>query len=145
MKGFVLGLFAVLLLVPVAFAITDLEKYSIQDTLSLLYAKASLGDNVKLYFGNQPHKKVVKDFGIVRTMKRTNGVGKSDMEACQRSFVSGLVALQHEATKRGGNAVINIKTIWKNQVSESADTFECGAGTLMAGMTVTGTVVQIEE
>ena len=47
--------------------------------------------------------------------------------------------------KEGGNAVINIKSNYKNNTTESDTTFKCGAGNIMAGVALIGTVVRLEE
>lgn len=94
---------------------------------------------------DQEHPKVLKDFGEFRTSKKTNAFMKSDAEACQWVFASALIALRDRAIKEGGNAVINIKSNYGDNMTSSNETFQCGAGAIMAGVALVGTVVKIEE
>jgi uncharacterized protein YbjQ (UPF0145 family) len=81
--------------------------------------------------------------GEFATNKKTNAFGKSDLEACQHVFLSAVIELQERARKEGGNAVINIKSNYKNEVRESATEFTCGAGAVIAGVALTGEVVTL--
>jgi len=128
-----------------AFARDTVESYSIEDALGLEKAKSVLGDQVKFYFGNAFKGEVQKDFGEFRTNKKTNAFGKSDLAACQWAFLSAMVSLRDRALKEGGNAVVNIRSNYKNNMTTSETTFRCGAGGLMAGVALIGEVVTIEE
>jgi uncharacterized protein YbjQ (UPF0145 family) len=56
-----------------------------------------------------------------------------------------MLALKKRAIQEGGNAVVNIKSNYKNNLTASDDSFECGAGAIMSGVALVGTVVKIEE
>jgi hypothetical protein len=102
-----------------------------------------VGDDVALYFAGQPHPAVVKSYG--RNQQKTNAIGESDKAACQRMFLSTVIELQERAHKEGGNAVINIKSNYRNEVRESATEFTCGAGAVIAGVALKGDVVALKE
>jgi uncharacterized protein YbjQ (UPF0145 family) len=87
---------------------------------------------------------VSRDLGESRTNKKTNAFGKSDKEACQWVFLSAMIALHNRALEQGGNAVINIKSNYRNNLTVSDTTFQCGAGALMSGVALVGTVVRLE-
>jgi uncharacterized protein YbjQ (UPF0145 family) len=134
-----------LLLISSAFARNTLETYSIKETLALPKAKSILGNDVRFYFGTQKHGKIEKRLYQVRTNKKTNAFGKSDKEACQWVFISALLALKNSALQAGGNAIINIKSNYKHNLISSNTTFQCGAGTFVAGTALVGTIVKIRH
>ena len=55
------------------------------------------------------------------------------------------VALKERALKEGGNAVVEIQSNYKNNLTSSQETFQCGAGTLMAGVALSGKVVKLAK
>ncbi|HIF5944891.1 TPA: hypothetical protein ACX3GK_003567 [Vibrio parahaemolyticus] len=55
-----------------------------------------------------------------------------------------MIALKERAIKEGGNAVLDIKSNYKNNLTSSSDTFQCGAGTMIAGVALTGKVVKLK-
>lgn len=134
-----------LLLVPTSLSARDsIGAYSIKEALELEQAKSRIGSNVKFYFGKQKHAKVIKKFGEFRSNKKTNAFGKTDEAACQWAFLSALISLRDRATREGGNAVINIKSNYKNNLTSSEKDFQCGAGAFVAGVALVGNVVKLK-
>ena len=107
-------------------------------------ALTALGGDILFFFGDEQHGKVLKDLGEVRTNNKTNAFGKSDEEACHWVFLSAMKALKAHAVKRGGNAVVNIRSNYKNDETSSSETFKCGAGAIVAGVALIGVVVKME-
>jgi hypothetical protein len=137
----------VILTVLCCFVSTELEardtrhKYLISEvTDNPEYATRLKG--VDFYFSEQPHPGVLEDFGEWPTNKKTNAFGKSDEFACQWAMLSALLSLHQRALSLGANAVINIRSNYKNQEFMSETHFECGAGALMAGVALKGTIVR---
>jgi len=132
------------LLTSQAFARDSIESYPVDAAL-----KAEGGDKVDrdipLYFAGQPHPGVAKSLGEFSTNKKTNALGKSDQQACQHVFLSAVLELQGRARKEGGNAVINIKSNYRNVERESATQFTCGAGAVVAGVALKGEVVTLKK
>ncbi len=126
-----------------AYARDDVSEYSIQEAMSQEQAKEVLGSDVRFYFGKQSHGKVLKNWGEVSTNKKTNAFLKSDQEACTWAFLSAMVALHDRALREGGNAVIKIKSNYKSNTTSSTTTFQCGAGNIMAGVALKGTIVKL--
>ena len=56
-----------------------------------------------------------------------------------------MMSLQRRAVAEGGNAVINIRSYYYKKNFSSATEFECGAGAVVAGVTMIGDVVQLAE
>ncbi|MFC0692964.1 excinuclease ABC subunit A [Paraburkholderia humisilvae] len=125
------------------FARDTIGTYAIDPALKSDAGKVS--DDVALYFAGQKHPGVAKSFGEVATNKKTNAFGKTDEVACQHVFLSAVLALQERARKEGGNAVINIKSNYKNEVRESATEFTCGAGAMVAGVALKGDIVTLKK
>lgn len=134
-----------LLISPGVFARDTVQAISIEAALSTEKAREALGDDVAFFFGDQSPGNVVKELGLIKTNKKTNAFGKSDAAACQWAFLSAMIALKDRALQDGGNAVINIKSNYKNNLTSSETTFQCGAGAVMAGVALVGTVATIER
>jgi len=122
----------------------DVSEFSVQEILSQEQAKEVLGNDVRFYFGKQTYPRVIKNWGEVSTNKKTNAFLKSDLEACNWVFLSAMVALKERAIREGGNAVIKIKSNYKGKETVSNSTFQCGAGNIMAGVALKGTIVKIK-
>ena len=134
--------FATLSAAP-AFARDTVGNYPVDQALQS--EPGQVGDDIALYFSGQPHAAVVKTMGEFATNKKTNAFGKSDVQACQHVFLSAVIELQERARKEGGNAVINIRSNYKNEVRESATEFTCGAGAVIAGVALKGDVVTLRK
>lgn len=125
------------------YARDDVGSYAIADVLDKEQAKVKLGENISFYFGDQAYSEPVKKFGEFKTNKKTNAFNKSDTEACQWVFLSAMIALKERAQAEGGNAVVEIKSNYKNNLTSNNETFQCGAGTFVAGVALTGKVVKL--
>lgn len=122
-----------------------LLKVSIEEALAWGEDEGVLKSSVRLYFGDQAHPAIEREIGTYTANRKTNGVGKSDRKACKWAFLSAMVTLQDRAIAEGGNAVVNIQSYYyKNEFSSTTE-FECGAGAIMAGVTMVGDVVQLAE
>ena len=128
-----------------AFARDDVQDYSFNDAMDKPAARTKLAGNIKFYFGDQDPGKIDKTLGEFDTNKKTNAFNKSDKEAWQWVFLSAMITLIQRAEKEGGNAVINIKSNYKGNLTSSNDNFKCGAGSIIAGVALTGTVVRLAE
>ena len=120
-------------------------KASIEEALAWGEQESVLNDSVSLYFGDQAHPAVEQTHGTYTANRKTNGVGKSDQKACQWAFLSAMAVLQQRAVNEGANAVINIRSYYYKNDFSSTTEFECGAGNIMAGVTMIGDVVKLAE
>lgn len=119
--------------------------YSIAEALSIPEYKQKL-QGFRFYFGNQPHPAVAMSHGVLTTAQRANATGDRSREAvCARAFASALLRLRSEALARGGDAVIDIKSNWKNNEVSSKAHYRCATGALMAGVALKGTVVKLRN
>ena len=106
--------------------------------------KDRIDPDIRLYFGKQKTPAVERKMGEFTANRKTNATNKSDKEACEISFVSAVVSLQQRARKEGGNAVVNVHSVYKNEFKESNSEYLCGAGTFVAGVALRGTVVKLQ-
>lgn len=143
-----LSILAVTALLAVSLNATARDEHKmlpLKDALEAPAAQEKLDKSIKLYFAGQPHAVVVKELGTWPTNKKTNAFGKSDVESCNWVFLTAMLTLQERAKKEGGNAVIDIKSNYKNIETASATEFMCGSGTIMSGVAFKGTVVKLAE
>ncbi|MBT1064186.1 excinuclease ABC subunit A [Bowmanella sp. Y26] len=120
----------------------DRVRFDLEPFLSSGKAKEVLLD-VPVYFAGQQHSAIKETWGEVTTSRKTNAFNKSDKEACEWVLLSALKVLQERAKKEGMNAVVNIKSNYKHQEYASAEQFECGAGTFVAGVALKGDIVKL--
>ncbi|USD39014.1 excinuclease ABC subunit A [Ferrimonas sp. SCSIO 43195] len=131
------------LVAPATMARDDLVQFDIQTAMEHGKEKQVLNDSIKMVFGEEHQLTPVQEFGEFTSNKKTNAFAKSDQTACNWAFLSAVKSLQERAVKSGGNAVINIRSYYKKNDFRSATEFQCGAGTIMAGVTLVGDVVKL--
>ena len=128
-----------------ASARNDVDNYPIAEIMASEKAKSILGDDIKFYFGTQPHGEVVTEFSEYGTNRKTNGSNKTDRAACEWVFLSAMKALRDKAKSVGANAVVNIRSNYQHNTTTSNETFQCGSGTFTSGVALLGDVVTIKE
>ena len=118
-------------------------KMPIKEAMETPEAQDKLGTGVKFFFGSQKSPKPASTMGTFTSNKKTNFANKSDQAGCQIAFLSAMIALKERALAEGGNAVINIHSVYKNEKFESDTEYECGAGKILGGVALRGTVVKL--
>jgi uncharacterized protein YbjQ (UPF0145 family) len=135
---------AVSVLLPAAASADDAVGTHELASVSALPEYANASQGVTFYFGDSPHPAVSRRIEEnVTTSLRTRKFGRSSEEACQRVMLSALIQLRDHAVATGGNAVINIRSNWRNTEVSSRTQYQCAAGFLMAGVALKGDVVRI--
>ena len=117
--------------------------FNVETAMNKAMAKDVIDGSVKFYFGDTKHSKIVTDFGDDKTNKKTNAFGKSDQEACDWAFASAIKAFHRKAKSIGANAVVNIRSNYKNELTKSDNEYRCGAGNIMAGVALKGDFVKL--
>lgn len=135
--------FGAILVITVAQARDTHLKLPIKDAMATADYQAKVDQEIKMFFGAQEHPKPAQSFGTIKTNKKTNFFNKSDKEGCEWVFLSAILALQDAARQRGGNAVINIKSNYKNVEFTSETEYECGAGAVTGGVAFVGEIVKL--
>ena len=115
------------------------------DVLAMPEAKEQLDGSVKFYLAGQKTPKVLKTMGEDVSNKKTNGVGKSDEFGCKWAALSALVAFQKSAKAEGANAVVDLVSYYKKDVSKSDSSIECHAGAFVIGVTLKGRYAKVAE
>ena len=126
-----------------AWARNTIHQFSIADVMEKP-ENASQLQGVSFYFGEQEHPPILSNHGEFRTNKKTNAFNKTDLFACQWVMMSALRQLHKRAISLGADAIVNIKSNYKNNEMSSDTKFTCGAGTTVAGVALIGTVVKLE-
>jgi uncharacterized protein YbjQ (UPF0145 family) len=98
-----------------------------------------LDGTVKFYLkGQKTRGNVVRKFPEAVSNKKTNGVGKSDEDACAWALQSVLISFEENAKKHGANAVVDLVSFYKRNEYTSSSQYECHAGNIMAGVALKG-------
>jgi hypothetical protein len=134
---------AIIAISPLADARDDRLKLPLASALTKAQASGKLAGRVQLFFGKQPHPKPTAELGQARTNKKTNFFNKTDQEACEWAFLSSMIALTQYAEQHGGNAIVNIRSNYKNVEFSSETEYECGAGNVSGGTAFIGDVVKL--
>jgi hypothetical protein len=119
------------------------HKFPLEAALAKAQASGQLTPGVKLFFGGQKHAKPTAQLGPARTNKKTNFFNKTDQEACEWAFLSSMITLTQYAQRLGGNAIVNIRSNYKNIEFSSETEYECGAGNVTGGTAFIGDVVKL--
>ena len=128
----------------VADARTNRMHLPLGDVLASADAKKTLDLGIQLYFGKQPYAEPIKRFSVTTSDKKSNFLTKTDEEGCNWVFLSAVKGLQAAARKVGGNAVVNIVSVYKNEEIASETHFECNAGNFVGGVILRGEVVLLK-
>ena len=134
---------ALLVTAPVASARDTHQKFPLEQALAKAQASGKLAPGIKLFFGTQKYPKPTTQLGETRTNKKTNFFNKTDLEGCEWAFLSAMISLTQYAQKVGGNAIVNIRSNYKNVPFSSETEYECGAGNVTGGTAFIGDVVKL--
>jgi uncharacterized protein YbjQ (UPF0145 family) len=140
--AFAVGLCALLLASP-AGARSTFHDLNVQSARDSEIGKTKL-QKIPFFMAGQKHAAVAKDLGVFTANRRTNAFGKSDEAACQIAFLSAIIALQSRAQNMGGNAIVDVKSITKQNDLTSASEYRCAAGGVVANVVLTGRVVKLK-
>lgn len=109
-------------------------------------AKAEgLDGSVKFYLAGQPHPRVLQAMSEDVSNKKTNGVNKTDAEACRWVMISVLLAFQQKAKSLGANAVIDMTSYYKKNETSDPVNYACHSGALMSGIAMKGKFAKLAE
>jgi hypothetical protein len=134
---------ALLVAAPVASARDTHQKFPLEQALAKADASGKLVPGIKLFFGAQKYPTPTAKLGETRTNKKTNFFNKTDVEGCEWAFLSSMIALTQYAQRVGGNAIVNIRSNYKNVPFSSETEYECGAGNVTGGTAFIGDVVKL--
>jgi len=134
---------ALLVTAPIADARETRHKFPLEAALAKAQASGQLAPGIKLLWGTQTHPKPTAQLGPGRTNKKTNFFNKTDQEACDWAFLSAIITMTQYAQRVGGNAIVNLRSNYKNLEFSSETEYECGAGNVTGGVALIGDVVKL--
>ncbi|MGQ0618678.1 MAG: excinuclease ATPase subunit [Panacagrimonas sp.] len=120
----------------------DRLKFLVEEAMQQAEA-GRLDGSVKFYWGEQAYPDGAQLMGSYTANKKTNFFNKSDKEGCEWAWLSAMLSLQDRARSEGGNAVVNIHSVYRNGEFKSETEYECGAGAVMGGVALRGTVAKL--
>lgn len=100
---------------------------------------------VPFYFVGQQHPAVAEELSVARSNRSTRGAFRSDETSCQIALLSVLRELQARAQEVGADAIIDIKSVTKNQPLESATEYRCVAGAMVVHVGLEGKLVKLKK
>jgi hypothetical protein len=128
---------------PVADARDTLQAFPIEAAIAKAQNSGQLAPGIKLFWGTQKYPKPTAQLGPARTNKKTNFFNKTDQEGCEWAFLSAMITFTQYAQRVGGNAIVNIRSNYKNIEFSSETEYKCGAGNVTGGVAFVGDVVKL--
>jgi len=138
-----LGAAALALAPAVAQAKDEQRLYDIATVMDSAEGRDRFDDTIKFYWSGQAAPTPLETLSIQTSERKTFISIRTDREACDLSFIEALAALRNAARKAGANAVIEIKSLYKNREFRSPTEYECRLGYFAAGVTLEGTLVKL--
>lgn len=115
----------------------------IDRALATAEGKDRFDDTIQFYYADRRYPQPLESFGIHTTQRRVFAPVHTDEEACQKAFIEALAALRDAVKAKGGNAVVDIKSIYKNREFRSETQYECRAGYVVTGVSLEGRLVKL--
>jgi len=113
------------------------------DVLNMPEAKEQLDGKVRFFLSGQKTPKVLEVRSTEVSNRKTNGVGKSDEQACRWAALSALVAFQDKARELGVNGVVDLVSYYKKDEVQDSANYECHAGAVVVGVALKGKLVRL--
>jgi hypothetical protein len=106
-------------------------KFSIRNALNDTRANTNVNPHIKLRFSDRHHKGK-----LLTTTRKTMHFGRSAQEACNRAFLSAIIALQRKARR----SVVDIYSYRFKRKYSSSSKYVCERGRMMTAVTLRGRV-----
>jgi hypothetical protein len=117
--------------------------FPIKGALDTVAARQKVDPSIRLYFGKQPYPTPQGDLGVFKANDKTRAFNRTDQDACDWVFLSAVLKLQQRARQLQANAIVDIQSIYKNELFTSESEYRCGAGSFVAGVALTGRLVKL--
>lgn len=117
--------------------------FDIQAALNSPEGRDRFDDTIQFYWAEQPYPQPQQSFGIHTTERKTFTPTRTDQDACNHAFIAALAALRDHAKLAGANAVVDIKSLYKNREFRSETQYECRAGYVVTGVSLEGRLVKL--
>jgi hypothetical protein len=117
--------------------------FDIEVALSSPEGKDRFDNTVQFSFADRPYPQPVQSLGTHQSERKVFAPVRTDDVACKLAFIEALAALRDAAKVVGANAVVEIKSIYKNREFRSETQYECRAGYTVTGVALEGRLVQL--
>ena len=97
------------------------------------------------FWAEQDTPAAAQSFSIQTSERKTFLPTRTELEACDQSFIEALASLRDAARKIGADAVVGIKSLYKNREFRSATQYECRLSYFSASVTLEGRLVKLES
>jgi hypothetical protein len=134
---------AAVVLLPSAQARDDRMLFDIRQALDSPLGHDRFDETVAFYWGDQIYPPPMQTFDIHTSERRAFAPTRTDDQACQVAFIEALAGLRDHAKEVGANAVVDIKSIYKNREFRSESQYECRAGYVVTGVALEGRMVKL--
>ena len=101
--------------------------------------------DVPFWMKGEPREHEGEPLKLSSVTRTSSAAMRSDRAACTSAFLDALKVLQQKARDAGGNAVVDIVSITRDVETESAQTFRCVAGAIVARVGLRATLVRLPE
>lgn len=136
---------AFLLISNTSFARDDALMLPLAEVIQMGIEQGKLDGSVKFYLSGSKTPRINTKMGEDVANKKTNGVGKDDVTACNWAALSALIAFEAKAKQSGANAVLDLHSFYKKNARKDPVNYECHAGNIMTGVALKGTYAQVEK
>ncbi len=126
-----------------AIARDNIVKITLQSVLDMPEAKEKLDGTVRFFLAGSPTPRIEKKLGDDVGNEKTNAFNKTPERACQWAALSALIAFQNHARQQGANAVVDMVSYYKKEVSSSPTDIECHDGAFVTGVALKGTYAKV--
>lgn len=137
------ALLACVLLPAPAHAKDEQRLFDLASVLASPEGRDRFDDTVQFYWAGQDGPAPAQAFTVQISERKTFTPTRTEREACDQSFIEALAALRNAAKAAGANAVVNIKSLYKNREFRSPVEYECRLGYFAASVTLEGTLVRL--
>jgi hypothetical protein len=131
--------------VPAAQAKDDRMLMDIAAALATPAGHDRFDDTVAFLWADQAYPPPLQTYDIHTTEYRAFAPTRTEDEACIVAFIEALALLRDHAKAVGANAVVDIKSIYRNREFRSDTQFECRAGYVVNTVSLEGRVVKLPE
>jgi len=129
---------------PLAAQARDEQRlFDIATVLASPAGRDRFDDTVQFYWAGQDAPAAEQTFSIHTSERKTFLPTRTEREACDQSVIEALAALRDAAKKVGANAVVNIKSLYKNREFRSPVEYECRLSYFAASVTLEGKLVKL--
>jgi len=100
-------------------------------------------DTIAFHWSGTEPPPAERSLSIHTSERKTFLPTRTEQQACDQSFIAALAGLRDAARKAGADAVVAIKSLYKNREFRSATQYECRLGYFAATVTLEGRLVKL--